>query len=38
MLGICVFFGTSFKTGFWIQEEIDMFLVIEIQLFVFFSI
>lgn len=38
MFGICVSFGTSFSTNFWIQEESDMVLIIEIQLFVFFSI
>ena len=38
MLGICVSFGTSFSTNFWIQEESDMVLIIEIQLFIFFSI
>lgn len=38
MLGLCVSFGTSFKTNFGIQLESDMVLVIEIQLFIFFSI
>lgn len=35
---IWIFFGTLKKIQFWIQEESNTFLIIEIQLFILFSV